>query len=194
MLLPHDAPRGGRLDLDPDHVVRPGLLGRAAARRVCAASAAHPHGASGPSRVTRAAYSVVMSTRVKIVERAHAALNCGDIDAFVALCDPRFRLDMSDRVMNPAVYEGPEGIRRFYSEVREVWESYTWEPEQILDSGDQVVALLRSRGRGRGSGIEIERKTAIVWAVEGDRATSLQFYRDRNDALQAAGIAGLPRD
>ena len=136
----------------------------------------------------------MVSTRLKIVERAHAALNCGDIDAFVALCDPRFRLDMSDRVMNPAVYEGHEGIRRFYSEVREVWESYTWEPEQIIDSGEQVVALLRSRGRGRGSGIEIERKTAIVWEVEDDRATSLRFYRDRHEALQAAGVAVVPSD
>jgi ketosteroid isomerase-like protein len=130
--------------------------------------------------------------QVEIVERAHAALNSGDVDALVALCDPRFRLDMSDRVMNPAVYEGHDGIRRFLGEVGEVWERYTWEPEQILRAGDQLVALVRSTGRGRGSGIEIERETAIVWTVEGDRATALHFYRDRNEALQAAGL-GLRR-
>jgi hypothetical protein len=47
----------------------------------------------------------------EIVERAHQALNSGDIDALVGLCDDEFRLDMSDRVFNPAVYEGHAGIR-----------------------------------------------------------------------------------
>src|ERR671923_1722891 len=98
---------------------------------------------------------------MEIVRLAHEALNIGDVDALVALCDPGFRLDMSDRVLNPAVYEGHDGIRRFYAEVRDVWESYTWEPEELIEAGDCVVALLRSSGTGRGSGIEVERRTAM---------------------------------
>jgi ketosteroid isomerase-like protein len=56
---------------------------------------------------------------VEIVRRAHEALNDGDLDALVALCDAGFRLDVSDQVLNPAVYEGHEGIRRFCAEVRD---------------------------------------------------------------------------
>jgi ketosteroid isomerase-like protein len=125
---------------------------------------------------------------VKIVRLAHKALNGGDVDALVALCDGAFRLDMSDRVLNPAVYEGHDGIRRFYAEVREVWASYTWEPEELVESGDDVIALLRSSGKGRGSGIEMERRTAMVWTVRGRRATSLRFFRDREAALKAVGL------
>jgi ketosteroid isomerase-like protein len=125
---------------------------------------------------------------VEIVRRAHEALNGGDIDAVIALCDPAFRLDMSDRVLNPMVYEGHGGIRRFYDEVRDVWANYTWEPEQLIESGDQVVALLRSTGIGRGSGVEIERQTAMVWTVHDSRATSLRFFRNRAEALEAAGL------
>jgi ketosteroid isomerase-like protein len=131
-----------------------------------------------------------MSTSVEIVRRAHAALNGGDVDGLVALCDAAFRLDMSDRVLNPAVYEGHDGIRRFYAEVRDVWESYTWEPEELIESGDQVVALLRSSGRGRGSGIELERRTAMVWTVRRNQATALRFFRDPKAALDAAGVGG----
>jgi ketosteroid isomerase-like protein len=134
-----------------------------------------------------------MSTGVEIVRAAHEALNGGDIDALLAVCDPAFSLDMSDRVLNPAVYEGHDGIRRFYAEVRDVWASYTWEPEELIESGDYVVALLRSSGRGRGSGIEIERQTAMVWEVRGNRATSLRFFRDRKAALYAAGLASAER-
>ena len=130
------------------------------------------------------------SENSEIVERAHEALNSGDIDALVDLCDDGFRLDMSDRVFNPAVYDGHEGIRRFYAEVRDVWETYVWEPEELIDMGSQVVALLRSTGRGRESGVEVERETAIIWSVQDGRLIALRFYRNRNEALRSRVGAG----
>jgi ketosteroid isomerase-like protein len=125
---------------------------------------------------------------VEIVRCAHEALNSGDVEALVALCDVGFELDMSDRVLNPAIYEGHDGIRRFYREVRDVWASYTWEPEELIESEEHVVALLRSSGRGRGSGVEIERRTAMVWTVKENRARSLHFFRDPQAALESAGL------
>jgi len=95
---------------------------------------------------------------------------------------------MSDRIFNPAIYEGHDGIRRFYSEVRDVWAKYVWEPEQLMEAGDNVVALLRSGGTGRGSGVEVERRTAMVWTLREGRATALRFFRDRNKALKAVGL------
>jgi ketosteroid isomerase-like protein len=124
----------------------------------------------------------------EIVRRAHEALNGGDMDALVVLCDAEFRLDMSDRVFNPAVYTGHDGLWRFYSEVRDVWASYVWEPEELIEAGDNVVALLRSSGRGRGSGVEVERRTAMVWTVQDGRATALCFFRDRDQALKVVGL------
>ena len=131
------------------------------------------------------------SQNVETVRRAHEALNTGDVEALVALCDPNFRLDMSDRVFNPAVYEGHEGIRRFYSEVREVWESYVWQPEELMQAGPTVVALLRSTARGRGSGVAVESETAMVWSIRAGRLVALRFYRDRNEALSSRVEAGL---
>jgi ketosteroid isomerase-like protein len=127
----------------------------------------------------------VPSENSEIVARAHEALNSGDIDGLVGLCDDEFRLDMSDRVFNPAMYEGHDGIRRFYAEVRDVWETYVWEPEELVDVGSQVVALLRSSGRGRGSGVEVERETAMVWGIRAGRLVTLRFYRDRDEALRS---------
>ena len=127
---------------------------------------------------------LVPSENAEVVRRAHEALNSGDMDALVALCDKEFQLDMSDRVFNPAVYEGHDGIRQFYAEVRDVWEIYVWVPEQLIEAGSDVVALLRSTGRGRESGVEVERETAIVWSLRERRLTSLRFYRNRDEALR----------
>lgn len=129
-----------------------------------------------------------MSKRVEIVQRAHDALNRGDVEAMVAECDPEFRLDMSDRVLNPAVYEGHEGIRSFLDEVREAWDTFTWEPEELAESGDLVLSLIRSTGTGRGSGVELDRRAAMIWTVPAERALSLRFFRDRGAARAAAGL------
>jgi ketosteroid isomerase-like protein len=122
----------------------------------------------------------------ELVQRIHDALSVGDIDGVIALCAPDFRLDMSDRVFNPAVYEGHDGIRAFYSEVMEVWESFTWEPIELDEHDGVVIAVLRSRGQGRGSGVELDRRSAMIWRVEGERATSLTFYRDPEQARAIA--------
>jgi ketosteroid isomerase-like protein len=87
------------------------------------------------------------------------------------------------------VYEGHDGIRLFYSEVCDVWASYVWEPEELMEVGSCVVALLRSGGRGRASGVEVERRTAMVWTVQARRATTVRFFRDRDQALEAMGLA-----
>jgi ketosteroid isomerase-like protein len=125
---------------------------------------------------------------VEIVRRAHEALNAGDVETLIALCDPSFRLDMSDRVFNPAVYHGHEGVRAFYLEVMDVWESFTWELTEVEDHDSVVVALVQSTGKARGSGLELDRRGAMVWRVDGGMAMSLTFYRDPAEA-RAAGRA-----
>jgi ketosteroid isomerase-like protein len=94
---------------------------------------------------------------------------------------------MTDRVLNPATYEGHEGIRRFCDEVSEVWESFSWEPLEIRELEHGTLALIHSKGVGRGSGLELDRRAAMVWLVEGDQAVALTFYRDPAKALEAAG-------
>jgi uncharacterized protein len=125
---------------------------------------------------------------VEVVRLAYERLNEGDIDGLVELCDADFELDMSARVLNPKMYRGHAGIRRFYREVREVWEEYRWEPQRLVPVADRVVVLLHAHGRGRGSGLEIARDAAMVWTLREGRATSLCFYRDQAEALEAAGV------
>jgi ketosteroid isomerase-like protein len=127
-----------------------------------------------------------MAARLDIVLQAHHALNQGDIEALVALCAPDFRLDMSDRVLNPAVYEGHDGIRRFYSEVTEVWESFTWDPVEMEELDDLILVQVYSKGKGSHSGLELDRQSAMVWRFAGEQLASLTFYRDPGKAARAA--------
>jgi ketosteroid isomerase-like protein len=129
-----------------------------------------------------------VSARTDIVRRAHDALNRGDAEGLAALCAPDFRLDMSDRVFNPEVYSGHDGIRRFVADVHEVWETFTWEPTDIKEARDVVCALVHSVGRGRGSRLEVDRHSAMLWLIPEETLLALTFYRDPSAARMAAGV------
>jgi ketosteroid isomerase-like protein len=128
---------------------------------------------------------------VELVRLAHERLNRGDIEALVELCDPNFRIDMSERIFNPETYERHDGIRRFYADVRDIWEQYRWTPEELLDAPPHVVALVRAQGRGRGSGLEIDRRIALVWTLSRGRATAVRLYVDPTKALDV-GLSEQP--
>ena len=146
-------------------------------------------GAAAGAAEDLSGYWLAMSREnVELVRRAYEALNAGDIDGLVTLCHKDFNLDMSDRIFNPERYEGHEGIRRFYADVHDPWERYVWEPEELREKGGVVVALVRARGWGRGSGLEVDRKVAMIWTVHDGKASELRFYRDRDVALEAAGL------
>jgi ketosteroid isomerase-like protein len=108
---------------------------------------------------------------------------------FEDLLDPAIRLDLSERVFNPAVYEGYEGILRWQAEIGEVWESYRSEAEEFLDGGDVVLVFTHEYGRGKGSGVDVEQRLALLCTLRAGRVSEIRLYRDRERALSAAGLA-----
>jgi ketosteroid isomerase-like protein len=125
----------------------------------------------------------------KIVRRLYDRLNEGDVDGVIELCDEDFSIDMSERVFNPATYRGTDGIRRFYEGVEEAWETYRWDVEDTRIAGDSVVAMLHCEGRSREGGPGVDWRVAWLWQFRGSTPVSLRFYRDRQKALEAAGLS-----
>jgi hypothetical protein len=52
------------------------------------------------------------------------------------------------------VYHGPEGVREFWREWLEAWETVQFEYE-LVEAGDRVVALIDQKMRGRSNEIEV---------------------------------------
>jgi ketosteroid isomerase-like protein len=129
-----------------------------------------------------------MSQRnVDLVRRALMARR----SEFVELLDPAVRLDLSERVFNPAVYVGYEGIMRWRADVGDVWESYRSEPEEFFGGDAVVVVFTRERGRAKGSGIEVDQHpTALLCRLRAGRVSEIRLYHDRERALADAGLAG----
>ena len=60
--------------------------------------------------------------------------------------------------------------------------------EDLISVDDKVVALVRWRGRGKASGAQGEISMAMVWTVREQAITSVEFYLDRAQALEAVGL------
>jgi ketosteroid isomerase-like protein len=109
------------------------------------------------------------------------------------LADPDIHIDMTRRVINPASYDGYEGVRRVRDEVREVWAEWTTEAERLIDAGDSVVVIETQRGRGASSGLEVAGdRWASIWELRDGRVTLFSGYHPIEEALEAVGLGEEP--
>jgi ketosteroid isomerase-like protein len=135
---------------------------------------------------------LISKQNVEIVRNARQAYERGDIEAFLALCDPAVVWDQTHYVSGEfdAVYNGREAIARFLGEWREFFESYYSQAEEYIDAGEAVLARVRQGGRGKHSGATVQ--SAPYWVisrVRGALVVRIEFYRDEGEALKAAGLA-----
>ena len=87
------------------------------------------------------------------------------------------------------VYRGHAGVARWLEEWGTAWAAWSIEPEDYIDAADSVVVFIRMKTKGRGSGVEIERHDAQVWRVRSGKVVRGDYYNDRQQALEAVGLA-----
>jgi ketosteroid isomerase-like protein len=103
--------------------------------------------------------------------------------------DEEFELRLPDYPEGEPVFRGRDGADQFIATLREVWREYRFEPERFLDAGERVVVLARIVGKGAASGAPFELEVTHVWTIHAGRAISMHAYRDRSQALEAAGLS-----
>jgi len=139
---------------------------------------------------TAAGYSAAMSQEnVEVVRRVHDAAGRRDVATVLALYDPDVELDVSRvEIVGQDTYRGHDGLRRFFREWHEAWESIDYSFEELIDAGDQVISVVTRRARGRASGADVEWPLALVWTLRAGRVTRLVWFPAREDAFEAVGL------
>ncbi len=141
-----------------------------------------------------------MSPNIELVRRWYAllpSLGGTDPNDDSAFSDRIFRdyLDEEYELRLPGgypegepVFRGREGFAQLVAMLRDAWAEWRFEPERFLDAGDQVVVFVRVVAEGSASGVPIELPDAHVVTVRDGRLMSTFVYRDRPEALEAAGL------
>jgi ketosteroid isomerase-like protein len=92
---------------------------------------------------------------VEIVRRAYEAFGRGRAYAIGELIASEFELALFPPYPS-GPFRGPEGLADFSKEFDETFEEWWLEPEEFLDAGDRVAALVRFRARSKGADVPVE--------------------------------------
>src|SRR3954454_12733827 len=111
-----------------------------------------------------------------------------DPNGFLEICDPDLRWEVGAAGMWPdgAVYEGHEGITRFWSDWVENWDDYRFEQADAVDVGDTVVTEQRHQARGKASGVEVDWRFGGIWTFRDGKLIRHEAFPSRAKALQEA--------
>jgi ketosteroid isomerase-like protein len=105
--------------------------------------------------------------------------------------DVEFDASQMPMIGSAGVYRGREGVSAFWREWLSAWRDLQFEVEDVLDAGENVVALIRNQRQwGRHSGIETTYPTyGIVFTIRDRKITRWRAFPDVPAALEAAGIS-----
>src|SRR5436190_17219641 len=125
---------------------------------------------------------------VEVVERAVEALNARDIEDYLGFCTEDIRL-RTPLAPVAGVYEGPEGIRRFWEDIADAAPDFRIEVERIEAlSAERVLTFMRVTATGRVSGVPSVTETANVYELVAGKIRRIDIFTDRSEALEAVGL------
>jgi uncharacterized protein len=148
-------------------------------------------GCVGSQREARVSSKPDMSQAISALRDAYAAFNRGDIDAAVASLDEQ--IEWSEPVEFPGggTYHGREEAKRYLAQSRGAWAEVISEPERFITSGNRVVVFVYARVRPNGGKEWQEVRLADVYTFRDGKATHMQAFADRQEALRSVGIESL---
>src|SRR5215210_4374476 len=122
---------------------------------------------------------MVSERDTEILKRFYEALNAENFDAVMDVCDRQVEVYLSPEVVSAVAPRGHRDVSAYLREFMGSWHMYRPEPEDFVDAGTQVVALVHLRARGKGSRFEIDEEIADVFEVDQGKISKLRLYMDR---------------
>ena len=127
---------------------------------------------------------------VEAIRRSFELWLSGDLDAWLATVDPDVGWDLSAHPMPDVPNEGRgrdafvEALATYMSG----WNDYEAEVKDVIDAGEQVVAVIQETARMRGTDVLLDRNLIYLWTVRDGRGTFVRVFRTKEEALEAAGL------
>jgi ketosteroid isomerase-like protein len=122
------------------------------------------------------------------MKRAFDAFFRRDKAAWLALCDPELEIVPVGDWPETDPIRGGEAAWEFLLAADEPWEPGPYQLLEVIDAEDKVVARQRRDLRGISSGVEVDYDYWVVLTHRAGKALRVEWFADRETALDAAGI------
>ena len=126
---------------------------------------------------------------VEIVRRIYAAPH-GLTGGAAGMVAPDAEFDFTATYPDRPVMRGLEELRSFREGGPWSGSPIHFEPESFFDVDDErVLVFVRVSATGRTSGAQVESRVAHEFTIRGERLVRFKVYGNRDEALQALGLA-----
>src|SRR5215208_1467379 len=125
---------------------------------------------------------------VEIVRRMFSALDRNDWDATFRDAHPDFEVTFKEGP-RAGTHRGREALQEVAADLRAGFDYWVFEPLELIERGNQVVAIVNNRLRPKGgtSG-EFEYRNGFIWTIRDGTIRSVVGYPTPEEALEAAGL------
>ena len=125
---------------------------------------------------------------VELVRKVYEGWSRGDFAAGADVLAADFEWRQHTEAVEPGARRG-DAVGDSLRKIFDIYEDFRVDPEEFIDAGDRVVVVGRVRGTQRRMGIDLDEKWAFVWTAREGRLVRNEVYRNRRDALKAAGLS-----
>jgi ketosteroid isomerase-like protein len=124
---------------------------------------------------------------VELVRSVYDALNRSDWDAVFRDMDPDVEVTFQ-RGPAAGTHRQREAVQGFLEDYLAAFDGMVFVPDELLDTGDQVVALVTRRARAKGGSSEMVVRNGHIWTVRDGTILSMRSFPDPEKALEASGL------
>jgi ketosteroid isomerase-like protein len=90
--------------------------------------------------------------------------------------------------VEPGTHRGRDAFHAAVGRVQEAFGETSIELDELIDAGDDVVALLTFVVKGSASGLERRQPQGHVWTLRDRKAIRFRWFNDPAQALAASGV------
>jgi|SRR5215204_899646 len=127
---------------------------------------------------------------VEVVRAVFEAWERGGVDAVAEFWHPEIDWRAAKGALDDVgVMCGVDAMRAYMNDWLANFDDVHVEAEELIDAGDEVVAMQRVTARGKGSGVETELRYAVVNTIRDGKVVRGREYWTRAEALDAVGLS-----
>ena len=132
---------------------------------------------------------------VELIRRLYRLGDSMNLDDLLAVlpelipefADPAIEWIESTNRIDRRIYHGYEGVREAMEHWLEQFDEYSYELQEIVDCGDDVLVVAREEGRGGTSGATVSAESYQLFTIRDGKVVRFRGFPDRDSALEAAG-------
>ena len=123
------------------------------------------------------------SANAAFVRRTYELVSAGDLETLAEGFEPGFEWHPDELAPGQTTRRSADDIKEAVGDFTGAFADFRTEIEELIEEGDQVIAVVRHVGRV-GAG-DVERRETHLWTFADGRPRSLREFEERDDALAA---------